>query len=47
MVIDADAHVEESVETWSYLESEFYPNHSQWNPTGSGQTYSLRCTVRA
>ncbi len=25
MVIDSDAHVEESVETWSYLEPEFYP----------------------
>lgn len=24
-VIDADAHVEESVETWQYLEPEFYP----------------------
>lgn len=25
MLIDADAHVEESVETWKYLEPEFYP----------------------
>jgi len=25
MVIDSDAHVEESVETWKYLEPEFYP----------------------
>ncbi len=25
MLIDADAHVEESVETWKYLEREFYP----------------------
>jgi uncharacterized protein len=25
MVIDADAHVEESVETWRYLEPEYYP----------------------
>lgn len=24
-VIDADAHVEESVQTWQYLEPEFYP----------------------
>ena len=23
-VIDCDAHVEESVETWSYLDPEFY-----------------------
>jgi hypothetical protein len=23
-VVDCDAHVEESVETWSYLEPEFY-----------------------
>ncbi len=25
MIIDSDAHVEESVETWKYLEPEFYP----------------------
>ncbi len=25
MLIDADAHVEESVETWKYLEPEYYP----------------------
>lgn len=25
MVIDSDAHVEESVDTWKYLEPEFYP----------------------
>ena len=24
-VIDCDAHVEESVETWSYLDPAFYP----------------------
>lgn len=27
-VIDSDAHVEESVETWKYLDAEFYP----WRP---------------